>query len=193
MIRYILAFIALLSLNTLMAQEQKGNSYSGGMLIYQPGWLVTSINHHKISTHTNAIGGILRFYFFDYLTVGIYGGRQNGNYKTEASKNSYLNLGYGGLFVGGNYRINKLRITASVYGGMGGIKNLHIAKQEDNYLNEAYFHNYLVAVASPIISLDYFINKRITLTLQSVCLMEFSTQKEIIYNPTLQIGILFNK
>lgn len=81
------------------AQEYK-NLYSGGMLFFQPGYTVASNEYQKINSYSSGIGGILRFYARKHLTLGLHGGSNKAVYKSSNSKNSYISLGYGGVFAG---------------------------------------------------------------------------------------------
>lgn len=175
------------------SQNEHKSIYSGGMLIVQPGFVTTENSHQQIRSGTIGIGGILRFYFHEYFTAGIYGGTQKTNYNSANSKNSYINLGYGGPFVGFSHQIEKFRYTVSAFVGMGAIKNLHIESQSNNLISEAYLYKNSILVLSPILSLDYALSQRLSLTFQAVCLTAKVNNDKSFYNPALQIGILFNR
>jgi hypothetical protein len=85
---------------TEQLQIEKKGIYSGGMLLFQPGYSITSNDRQDIKASSFAIGGILRMYFGKNLTAGIYGGSQKTTYPSANSVNSYFNFGYGGPFVG---------------------------------------------------------------------------------------------
>jgi len=187
----VLVFIFIASI--AFSQNASKSMYSGGMLVLQPGYIITENNHQKITNTNLGIGGILRFYFYDYFTAGIYGGTQKTNYTSTNSKNSFINLGYGGPFFGFSHKIGKFRYTASAFVGFGKIKNLHIESQNNNLLSDAYLYKNSTVVFSPLLSLDYEMTQRISLTLQAVCLTAAVNSEYSLYNPTLQIGILFNR
>lgn len=190
--RIILGLICLLMVTTGRAGEGVKSLYSGGMLILQPGYTITGNSHQDIRDMSSSIGGILRMYFCRYFTAGIYGGSQKTHYQTTGSDNSYLNLGYGGPFVGLSHKSGKFRYTASAFAGMGAFRNLHIDKQNGSYLSDANLYKASTIVYSPILSIDYAITKRIYITAQTLCLMgEF--QNKPFYNPTFQLGILFSR
>ena len=190
--RIILGLICLLMVTTGKAGEEVKNLYSGGMLILQPGYTITGNSHQDIRDMSSSIGGILRMYFCRYFTAGIYGGSQKTHYQTTGSDNSYLNLGYGGPFVGLSHKSGKFRYTASAFAGMGAFRNLHIDKQNGSYLSDANLYKASTIVYSPILSIDYAITKKIYITAQTLCLMgEFQNQS--FYNPTFQLGILFSR
>ncbi len=190
--KIILEVFCLFFLTSVNAQEESKSLYSGGMLILQPGYTITGNDHQDIRDLSSSIGGILRMYFGRCFTAGIYGGSQKTHYKTTGSGNSYLNLGYGGPFVGFSHKSGKFRYTASAFAGMGAFRNLHIENQTGNYLSDANLYKASTIVYSPILSVDYAITKRIYLTAQTLCLMgEF--QHKSFYNPTLQLGILFSR
>lgn len=179
-------------LTSVNAQEESKSLYSGGMLILQPGYTITGNDHQDIRDMSSSIGGILRMYFGRCFTAGIYGGSQKTHYKTIGSDNSYINLGYGGPFIGFSHKSGKFRYTASAFAGMGAFRNLHIENQTGNYLSNANLYKASTIVYSPILSVDYAITKRIYLTAQTLCLMgEFQNQS--FYNPTFQMGILFSR
>ena len=186
--RIIVLYIMLLSL-TAYAEEKK-SIYSGGMLIFQPGISIGSNDYQPLQNYSTAVGGILRMYFLEYGTVGLYGGHQKSQYNTSGSENSHFNLGYGGGFVGFSHQKGKFRYTASAFAGMGTMDNLHIENQVDTELDEAHLYKEAMFLYSPILSIDYALTKRIYLTLQTVCLMG-KYQNQPYYNPTLQVGILF--
>lgn len=187
-----LGVICLLMVTVGKAGEEVKSLYSGGMLILQPGYTITGNNHQDIRDVSSSIGGILRMYFCRYFTAGVYGGSQKTHYQTTGSGNSYLNLGYGGPFVGFSHKSGKFRYTASAFAGMGAFRNLHIENQSGNYLSDANLYKASTIIYSPILSIDYAITKRIYITAQTLCLMgEF--QNKSFYNPTFQLGILFSR
>ncbi|MDD2548768.1 MAG: hypothetical protein PHD00_01595 [Bacteroidales bacterium] len=175
------------------AQDEGKGLYSGGMLVFQPGYVYTENNHQQIEAGNLGIGGIFRFYFCDYFTTGIYGGTQKTNYNSVNSESSYINLGYGGPFLGFSHQGGKSRYTVSVFVGMGAIKNLHIENQNNNLLSEAYLYRNHTLVLSPIVSFDYSLSQRVALTLQAVCLTAKVNNDKLFYNPALQVGILFKR
>jgi hypothetical protein len=175
------------------SQESKTQLYSGGMLIVQPGYLTANNSHQPIQDVSFGLGGILRFYFFGYLTAGIYGGTQRANYKSSGSQNSYISLGYGGPFIGFSRKAGKFRYTFSGFVGKGTIRNLHIEKQNQSLLTEAYFYRKPTTIISPILSIDYALSQRLLITFQTVCLNAQYTGNGSLYNPILQIGVLFNR
>ncbi|HPE39837.1 MAG TPA: hypothetical protein PLI77_01970 [Bacteroidales bacterium] len=178
---------------SIQAQEMKRDHYSGGMLIYQPGYSFAQNPHQKIEGYSTAIGGILRFYFWDYFTCGIYGGSQTTQYQSSGSDKSFINTGYGGLFGGLTYKSGRFRYTASLFGGIGGVDNLHIEKQNHQTLDEAYIYEYNVLTFSPILSIDFSLTSKISFTLQALCLTTKTPDKVFFYNPTVQVGILFTR
>jgi hypothetical protein len=175
------------------SQNEKSNIYSGGMLLLQPGYSITTNNHQDIMDTSFGLGGILRFYFFNYLTAGIYGGTQKTGYYSGNSKNSNLSLGYGGAFAGLSHKVNRFRFTASAFGGMGTIRNLHIENQEGNTLIDAYLYKHSAIIFSPIVSIDFAITPRLMLTSQAVYLVAHYNNSQKLLNPTFQVGVLFNR
>jgi len=187
-----LAVLLLFCLVTEIYAENDNALYSGGMLIFQPGITMATNEYQHIKTYSNSIGGILRIYFCKNFTAGLYGGNQKSIYKTTGSENSFINLGYGGPFLGFSRRLGKFRYTASAFIGMGSIQNLHIESQVDNTLTDAKLFKSSILLYSPILSLDYAITKRLYFTVQTVCLTG-SYQDKPFYTPTLQLGILFSR
>lgn len=174
------------------SQDETSSLYSGGMLILQPGFTMTANEHQDIRDVSFSIGGILRMYFCDYFTAGIYGGSQKTGYMTTNSENSYLNLGYGGPFLGLSHKAGKFRYTASAFVGMGTFRNLHIESQNGTDLTDADLYKSATVVYSPILSIDYALTKRIYVTAQTIFLMGNFNGKSF-YNPTFQLGILFSR
>lgn len=175
------------------SQDSNNNKYSGGMLILQPGFIITENGHQNIQNYNFGVGGILRFYFYRFITAGIYGGTQRTKYNSSNSENSYISLGYGGPILGFSRKARKLRYTLSAFIGKGTIKNLHIESQNNNMLTDAYFYKKSTLVFSPVLSIDYAVSQRLLLTLQTVCLTAKFDEDKTLYNPTLQLGILFNR
>lgn len=167
--------------------------YSGGMLLFQPGYTIASNDRQDIKASSFAIGGILRMYFGKNLTAGIYGGSQKTTYPSANSVNSYFNFGYGGPFVGLTRKSGKIRYTVSAFAGMGSIRNLHIENQIGETLTEAYLYQHSALVYSPILSLDYALTKRLSLTFQTICLTGSFDGGRKFYNPTMQFGVLFSR
>lgn len=174
-------------------QIERKSLYSGGMLLFQPGYTMASNDLQDIKASSLAIGGILRVYLGKYVTTGIYGASQKTTYPTTNSINSYFNVGYGGPFLGITRQSGNYRYTLSAFAGMGSIKNLHIENQNNQTLAEAYLYQHSVFVYSPILSLDYALTKKISLTFQAVCLMGTYDGGRRLFNPTMQAGILFNR
>lgn len=191
--RVVAIIILNITFNLAFAQDEKPNIYSGGMLILQPGITTTTNNHQDIRDTSFGLGGILRFYLFNHFTTGIYGGTQRTGYQSSNSDNSNISLGYGGPFVGYSQKIGRFRLTASAFMGMGTIRNLHIESQNVNTLSDAHLYKYSAIVISPIISADFAVTQRLLLTVQGVYLNAHYNRGKRLQNPTLQIGILFNR
>lgn len=187
-----IALFSLFAVSVLSQNEDK-SLYSGGMLVFQPGYVYSENNNQQIKTGNLGIGGIIRFYFCNHFTTGIYGGTQKTSYNSTSSENSYINLGYGGPFLGFSTQHGKFRYTVSAFVGMGAIKNLHIESQTNNLLSEAYLYSNSTVVLSPIISLDYALTQRLALTFQAVCLTAKVNDDKLFFNPALQIGFLFGR
>lgn len=168
------------------------SSYSGGMLIFQMGSVSTTNQHQDINDTSFGLGGILRLYFFNHFTTGIFGGTQRANYSSTNSHYSYITLGYGGPFIGLTHSTDRFRFTASAFLGMGSVKNLHIEEQNGSHITNAYIYKSSTRVASPLVSIDYFITQRLVLTTQFAYLMANYNEKRF-QSPTLQVGILFNR
>lgn len=168
------------------------NIYSGGMLIFQSGYLITENDHQSINRLNFGIGGILRFYFCKNFTAGIYGGSQRTNYKTKNSSNSFITTGYGGVFLGYSVKRNNYRYTVAAFTGKGTIKNLHIENEENHILTDATFHKKHATLFSPILSIDYPLTERLVFTFQAVCLITKFNNRSL-YNPIFQLGLLFNR
>lgn len=190
--KLILIFIFFFSFISVFSLDTNKNIYSGGMLILQPGYLITKNDYQSINHSNFGIGGILKFYPYKYLTIGIYGGSQKTHYPSSNSQNSYINIGYGGPFVGFSIKPNKIRYTISAFVGKTTIRNLHINSQNNVVLSDAYLYKHSSLIYTPILSIDYPISKRIVLTLQTVCLTT-KIANESLYNPIMQFGILFNR
>lgn len=182
----------LLFITSAFSQNSKKNIYSGGMLFFQPGYMITENEYQDIRHPDFGIGGILRFYFYDTFTAGIYGGTQRTSYNSSYSENSYITVGYGGPIVGFSRQFGQFRYSASAFVGKATIRNLHIEKQDSHLLVDAHFYKYSTLVYSPVLSVDYALTQRLLLTLQTVCLTSKFDNKSL-YNPTVQFGILFNR
>lgn len=174
------------------SQNQK-YLYSGGMLFFQPGFTIAENPHQTIESLGFGIGGMLRFYIKDHLTLGIIGGNQKTGYDTEFSKNSNISLGYGGPFVGYTYLKNKFRFCASISVAKGKIKNLHVSQQRGTAITEAYYYKYSATIAYPMISFDYLMTSKIAFTGQAIFLTAKYNQNDLYFCPVFQIGILFNR
>jgi hypothetical protein len=190
-----IVFVSLLILVAFssFAQNEKSNIYSGGMLILQPGFTFTSNNHQDINDLSFGLGGILRFYFFNYFTAGVYGGTQRTSYSSANSQSSNISLGYGGPFIGFSHKSGRFRYTFSAFAGMGTVRNLHVENQNGNELTDAFLYKHSAFVMSPIISLDFALTQRLMLTFQTVYLVAKFDNNKAIQNPTIQLGILFNR
>ena len=191
--KIVLIIFLFFNIKSAFTQDLNQNIYSGGMLILQPGYIFSENEHQKIQNYSYGLGGILRFYFYKHLTIGIYGGTQKTKYKTFGSENSYLSIGYGGPIIGFSGKVNKIRYTFSAFVGKGTIRNLHIESQNSSILTDAHFYKESSIIYSPVLSIDYTLSQRLHLTIQTVCLTAKTNNDKTIYNPTLQFGILFNR
>jgi hypothetical protein len=180
-------------LETYSQEKREKELYSGGMLFLQPGLTITSNNQQEIKSNSFGIGGILRLYFFDHFTAGIYGGTQKTKYETAHSKNSYINLSFGGPFIGVSEKVNRFRISLSFCAGKGSVKNLHIESEYNHFLLISWYYKYPAFVITPLFSVDYSLTKRLQLTIQAVCPVAKYGNDRTFYNPTLQMGLLFNR
>ena len=178
---------------SVFSQNLNKNRYGGGMLFLQPGYTDSANRHQNIHGLSFGLGGILRFYFYDWLTAGIYGGTQKTKYSSGNSESSYINLGYGGPFIGLSRKSGKFRYTISAFAGKGTIRNLHIESQDNNMLTEAYFYKNPAMVFSPIISLDYALSQILNLTFQTTLISARSDDINKLFNPAIQIGVLFSR
>jgi hypothetical protein len=185
-------FIFILVTLQSISQDDK-YLYSGGMLLFQPGYSITQNSYQSIESLSFGIGGELRFYIKNHLTLGIIGGSQKTGYVSSGSENSYITLGYGGPFVGYTYFRNKLRFCASVSVAKGRIKNLHIENQTGVVLNNADYYSYSAWLAYPILSLDYMMTKKIAFTSQLIFLSAVYNENDLYFCPVFQIGVLFNR
>jgi hypothetical protein len=174
------------------SQEQKP-LYSGGMLFLQPGVSFADNPHQNIRSVGFGIGGLLRFYIKNNLTIGIIGGSQKTNYKSTNSTNSYTSLGYGGPFIGYTLGCEKFRFCAAISIGKGRFKNLHIENQESTILKDADYYSYPANIAYPMISFDYHMTKKISAVFQTICLMAQYNKNHLYFCPVLQIGVVFNR
>jgi hypothetical protein len=191
--RIVLTISLIFILNAVFSQDSTNNIYSGGMLILQPGYLMTQNVHRDIQGLNFGLGGMLRFYFLDFLTAGIYGGTQKTKYKTTASDNSYLSIGYGGVMFGLTKKVNRFRCTLTAFAGRGSITNLHIESQNNHMLSGAYLYKESAFIVSPLLSLDYALSKRLLLTMTTNYLTAKREDNTYLYNPTVQFGLLFNR
>lgn len=186
--------IFMLTLLFLEASSQNSKPlYSGGMLFIQPGYTLTQNPYQNIESVGFGLGGILRFYPFDHLCVGVSGGSQKAKYNTIGSENSYITLGYGGLIMGYTMAKNKYRFCASIGVARGKLKNLHISEQTGAVINDAAFYSYAAWVAYPLLSFDYMLTKKISLTSQLTTLSAVYNKNDLYFCPVFQLGILFNR
>lgn len=190
--KIIVIILILLTTVPLFSQKEKF-LYCGGMLMFQPGYSLANNPVQKIQEFGYGIGGILRFYPFDKFTIGIMGGSQKTKYKSLNSENSFFTLGYGGPFLGFTTHNDKIRFCFLVGFAKGKIKNLHIQSQNGDILTEAYLYLYKADVLYPIISLDYFITKKIVATSQLIFITAKYNQNDLYFCPVFQLGILFNR
>jgi hypothetical protein len=174
------------------SEPTKRNLYSGGMLFFQPGYLIADNPYQKISERGNGLGGMLRLYFGRNLTAGIYGSTHKATYSTKGSVNSTLNIGYGGPFIGWTRKHNRYRFTLAVFVGRGALRNLHINSQQGNSLADADLYHIPLWLLSPMISADFSLTPKLVATLQFVC-PTTQYNKQPLYAPTIQVGVLFNR
>jgi TM2 domain-containing membrane protein YozV len=75
--------ICFIILSQISHAQEKKYLYSGGMLLLQPGYAMTSNPSQNINSLGFGIGGILRFYLKKHLTLGIIGGSQKTGYQSS--------------------------------------------------------------------------------------------------------------
>jgi len=163
------------------------------MLFLQPGYSIAENQNQKIRSMGFGIGGLLRFYIKDHLTLGVIGGSQKTGYKSSNSNNSYISLGYGGPFVGYTIGKEKFRFCAAVSIGRGKIKNLHIEDQDGTILKQSNYYSYSANVVYPMLSLDYYLTKKLAIVFQTIYLMAQYNKNDLYFCPVFQLGIVFNR
>jgi hypothetical protein len=163
------------------------------MLFFQPGYAIAKNDSQNIKAFGLGIGGLMRFYLKDHLTLGIAGGSLRTTYKSVNSDNSYISLGYGGPFFGYTLSRPKFRFCVALSIGMGRIKNLHIEEQDGVVLNSASFYSYSAKLAYPIISLDYHITQKISVVFQTIFITAHYNKNDLYFCPVFQIGIAFSR
>lgn len=178
---------------TLKSQNGSQPLYTGGMLMFQPGISYASNTHEHFDGVSFGLGGILRFYFRDKITIGITGHSHKAKYLTEGSDQSTISLGYGGPFAGYSKNGEKYRLTLGVFAGMGTLRNLHIEEQTGNLIGRAYLYKHPAFVFSPMISADLHLTSKLSMVIQGLSPMALYDRNRIYVNPTVQFGIVFNR
>lgn len=186
-------FISILFYITFIKAQDNKPFYTGGMLFFQPGYAIAENSFKQIESVGYGLGGLLRFYVKNHLTLGIIGGSHKTHYETHNSKNSYISLGYGGIFFGYTYASSKFRFCTAASFGMGRIKNLHIENQNGSVLDQAYFYSYPAKVVYPMLSFDYYITKKLSFVVQTIFLTSHYNKNDLYFCPILQFGIVFNR
>jgi hypothetical protein len=140
--------------------------YSGGMMLhtgYLAGGTVNMGNPQektKIQGMPWGIGGCLRFHFGKHLRIGGEGYTSTLHY---GKNKSYTTLGWGGLLVDCQWKINNFIVFIGGTIGGGSVKNITILNNVSTIKKDADYRKYGVMVAAPFAGMEYAIARRIRL------------------------------
>lgn len=202
--RMIFFFCCMAVFMQVMAQNQEENSkkmcfqgYSGGMMLhtgYLLGGKIKVANFPekiKIQGAPFGIGGLLRFHFGKHLRMG--GEGYNSSLRYWKNK-SYTSLGWGGLLVDCQWKINKFTVFAGGTIGGGNLKNTTVLNNASSHFIEknAVYQKHTVMLIDPFIGMEYAIAQRVRLIAKIDCLVNLTPkQSDFAIGPRFYAGIVF--
>ena len=190
--------------SSVFAQNTDGKKlnfqgYSGGMMIHTGYLFGGELNIRDASAPTKiqgtpfGIGGALRFHFGKHLRIGTEGYSSNLRYGEK--KNSFLSLGWGGLLVDCQWKINKTTIFCGGTIGGGSVKNVAVADNINAESSErnAVYRKYGVMLITPFVGMEYAISSRICLVVKVDCVTNLTNkQSDFAIGPRIYTGFIFS-
>jgi len=187
-----------------MAQNQDINSkkmsfqgYSGGMMLHTGYLSGGEVNIANFSEKINiqgmpfGIGGLLRFHFGKYLRIGGEGYNSTLHYWKNKS---YANLGWGGLLMDCQWKINKFTIFGGVTIGGGSLKNTTILNNisAHSLKENAVYQQHTLMIADPFIGMEYALAQRVHLIAKIDCILNLTEKpSDFAIGPRFYVGIVF--
>jgi len=188
----------------IVAQNQDINSkkksfqgYSGGMMLHTGYLSGGEVNIDNFSEKINiqgapfGIGGLLRFHFGKHLRIGSEGYNSTLHYWKNKS---HTTLGWGGLLIDCQWKINKFTVFLGGTMGGGSLKNTTVLSNASPHsLKEnAVYQKYTLLIADPFIGMEYTITQKIHLITKIDCLVNLTNkQSDFAIGPRLYLGIIF--
>lgn len=175
----------------------KFQGYSGGMMFHTGYLFKGEINMYdeqkkiKIDGAPLGIGGLLRFHFGNHLRIGGEGYSSTLHY---GKNRSYMTLGWGGLLIDCQWKLNKTVIFLGGTIGGGSVKNVIVVDNISNKLTEknAIYRKYPVIVAAPFFGMEFVIAQRIRLITKADYIINLAKkQSDFATGPRFYVGIIF--
>jgi len=188
----------------IAAQNQDVNSkkmyfqgYSGGMMLHTGYLSGGEVNIADFSEKINVqgtpfgIGGLLRFHFGKHLRIGSEGYSSTLHYWKNKS---YTSLGWGGLLLDCQWKINKFTVFAGGTIGGGSLKNVTILNNVSTHSikENAVYQKHTVLIAAPFIGMEYAITQRVHLITKIDCILNITNKpSDFAIGPRVYAGVVF--
>jgi len=188
-----------LQVNAQNTENRKINfqGYSGGMMFHTGYLFKGEINISdfqekiKIEGTPVGIGGLLRFHFGKHLRIGGEGYSSTLQY---GKNKSYMTLGWGGLLIDCQWKINKFTLFLGGTVGGGSVKNITVVNNLSTHTAEknAVYRKYSVMIVDPFLGMEYIITRRIQLITKMDYILPVAGKKsDFATGPRIYVGIIF--
>jgi hypothetical protein len=165
-------------------------SFCGGMF-YQVGWSRIQTPAGTVSGISRGLGGKLGFYVSPSLRLGAMGFSGSLRYdKNVHSPSSHISMSAGGLNAELVRHLRSVAFSAGIMLGGGRIEHLHIMDVGAGS-NTVSYNDYSTFLIAPMLSLEYPLSEKITVTVTADWLLGTAVISGINYGPSLRLGVLF--
>ena len=169
--------------------------YSGGMM-FHTGYLSGGhLNISDIQGKVNiegapvGIGGLLRFHLGKHLRIGGEGYTSTLRY---GGNDSYMTLGWGGLLIDYQWKIDKFTVFLGATIGGGSIKNITVLHTINSIEKSAVYRKYALMIADPFMGMEYALTRRIRLITKADFIININQkQTDFAIGPRVYAGIVF--
>ena len=195
-------YIAIFTQTTAQNQDVSNKKmsfqgYSGGMMLHTGYLSGGEVNIADFSEKINVqgtpfgIGGLLRFHFGKHLRIGSEGYSSTLHYWKNKS---YTTLGWGGLLIDYQWKMDKFTVFAGGTIGGGSLKNVTILNNVSSHSikENAVYQKHTVFIADPFIGMEYAVAQRVHLIAKIDCIFNIANKPaDFAIGPRLYVGVIF--
>jgi len=195
---FLILFLLIFTLQNSFSQGKNKiyNNFVGGMF-YHTGFFSMSpsfLYNEKISGYFSGVGGKLAFNITPYFRIGTEGYASKCIYD---KKDSFFDIGWGGILFEGGYNFGKIRPFGGLTFGGAGVTQMHVITGDntDFYSDFIIYRKYSTFVYSAFVGVEYQLTSKILFTLKFDNLSTFGKKFDGQNNggQRFYFGILFKK